>query len=141
MGEWGTGVFKNDYAHDLAADVRDAPDPNVYLEEFLAVFIDETRDGYDGSTHAEEWPPAMRAAAACELVRLGAPNPSVEPERVPLWLPGWLSASKFVSSRRARELAKKTCDVLTASSWLQGSYPNAFQEIVQGVSSRVSEMG
>jgi hypothetical protein len=140
MGEWGTGMFQNDYAQDLAADVRDAPDANAYLEKFLASFIQETCDGYDSSSHQEDWPPAMTAAAACEIVRLGAPNAAVASQKLPKWLPDWLNASGFVSSQQARELAKKACDILRASAWLRDNKLELFQSIIERVHARVNEM-
>lgn len=119
MGNWGIGVFQSDGALEVAADIRDAPDANDYIESFLREFLSGTEGGYDSSAYSGEWARARRAIAVCEVVRLGMPEIDVSKERIPPTISEWLRMTTFRASQVVRRLAVTACHRLVESQWLK----------------------
>lgn len=127
MGDWGIGVFQDDHAADAAADIREADDPNAYIEEVLRSFLEETSPGYDRSEHAEDWKRAREIMAICEVVRLGSAGSDV-PDKIPPTLQRWLASSRFKSAPGAVTLAAAACQRLAESDWLAKDWPELWQD-------------
>jgi hypothetical protein len=127
MGDWGFGIFQDDNALDKAADIREAQNPNSYINEFLSEFLAATVDGYDQSSFADEWQAVRQVMAVGEIIRLGLG--AATDGFVPPTISDWITKDEFKPTRENYDLALRSCRRLAESLWLRRASPEIREEL------------